>query len=152
MSDFTNGAEEYLIEWLLSGSTVILADMPSTAGTWWVRLHTTNPTETGALGLIDTGVWTNYVPIAINRSSAAWSTAASEGATSSGGFRKANSSAIDFGTATLTSDIIVTHVSLAASSASSTAGYFQGELTTTYTIQNGNPVTINTTALGFALR
>ena len=149
MSAFTNKAEEYLIEYVLSGSTSAATSLPSTSGTWWVRLHVGDPGETSTGNLASTSVWTNYVPIAVNRSTAAWSTAASE---AGGGMRKANSTTIDFGTATLTSDYIISYVSVASSSGASADGWFQGALTTTYTIQNGNPVSIATTALGISFR
>ena len=149
MSALTNAAEEYLVAYVMSGTTDAVTSMPSTSSNWWVRLHTADPTETSTAALVDTGVWSNYAHIAIGRSTSAWSTAASEGG---GGMRVANSTTIDFGTATLTSDYVITHVSIASSSGATATGWFYGALSTSYTIQNGNPVSIATTALGISFR
>lgn len=148
MADFTNHAEENLIEFLLSGNSLTL---PATSdGSWWIALHTGDPGETGASNEASTDVWTNYLRQAVARSTAttAWSTAASEGG---GGFRKANATTVDFGTASLSSDYVISHISLWTSSSAGNC-WFYGDLSTSKTIQNGDPVTIQTTAFGISLR
>ena len=148
MSAFTNFSEEQLTEFVLSG---VALTIPATSGNWWVALHTSDPGDAPtSTSEPSTSVWTNYVRQAIPRSTAAtaWSTAASE---AGGGLRKANSTTVNFGTASLTSDISVNHVSLWASSSAGNC-WFQGALSTTKTIQNNDPVTFPSTTLGIAFR
>lgn len=145
MSDFTNFAEEAVIEFLLSGESLTI---PATSASFWVALHTSDPGEGGTSNEASTSVWSNYVRQPIDRSSAAWSTAASDG---SEGLRKANSTEISFGTASLSSDYVITHISLQSASSGGNA-WFKGSLSTSKTIQNGDPVSIGSTSLGIALR
>jgi hypothetical protein len=54
MSGLTNYAEDLLVTWLFTTSS---ATRPTA---WWVALHTADPTETGAVAEVTTGVDSAY--------------------------------------------------------------------------------------------
>lgn len=150
MANFTNFAEIALLEWMLAGGSTEIATMPSsgTGDGWWFGLHTTGVDVETADNELSTSVWTNYDRVAIYRSSSHWSTAAAEGG---GGYRKGNSSTIDFGTVALSSAVVLGGVSIWDSSSGGNA-WICAALTTEKTINNGDPVTFPTTAFGVAFR
>lgn len=142
MAAFTDFAEAALSEHILSG---VALSMPST---WWVAFHVADPTDAGTANEASTSVWENYARQPIARTTGAWSTAAPEGG---GGHRKNNAAELNWGNSQLTSQIQLTHVSLWDSSSGGNA-WFQGALTTEKIVQNGDPVTFPSSALGISLR
>jgi hypothetical protein len=116
----TDFAENLLLTWLLTASA---ATRPTT---WFVALHTADPTETGTTGEL-TPASNGY-----NRQSVTFSVT---GATAT------NTGLLTFGPCTTTNWGEITHISIKSAS---TAGntFYKGALTTPRTINVGDSLTI----------
>lgn len=119
---------------------------PTITGPFLVSLHTGAPGTTRA-NEVSTAVWTNYARASIARSTGAWAAAGSDGA---GGREVSNAAIADYGTAAITgTSPVVTHVEV-WDSAGSPRRIGGIALTSSKTIDNGDPVTFPIGALEFA--
>lgn len=104
----------------------------SAPATLYVALYTVAPSDSGGGTEVSTGVWTNYARVAVTNNATNFP-AASGGA-------KANGTAIDFGTATIsgTAPVVVAVGILDASSAGNLLAW--ADLTANKTIDNSDAV------------
>lgn len=102
--------------------------------TFYIALFTAAPSDSGAGTEVSTGVWTNYARVAMTRNGTLWSRSVSN---------VSNVSAIDFGTAAITgtAPVVVAFAIMSASTAGSVR--YWGDLTSSKTINNGDPVKFN---------
>ncbi len=120
--------------------------LPSLPANYYVALLTTNPTDETGAGLVEvsTAVWTNYARQAIANSTAGFS-APGGGTTAPQSI--SNAAAVNFGTATISGTApVVTGFALYDAA---TGGNFWGwaALTSSQTINNGDPVSFAIAAL-----
>lgn len=103
--------------------------------TLYFALYTANPTDAGGGTEVSTGTWTNYARVAVTNNATNFPAAAA-GA-------KANGTAIDFGTATMSptsATVVVTGMAVFDAIAGNMLAW--SDLTVTKTINHGDPVTI----------
>lgn len=123
------------------------ASAPSITGPFLVSLHTGDP-GTNRANEVSTGVWTNYARASVARGTGTWTA----GANRSGDDEfTENEGAIDFGTAAITgTPPVITHVEVWDSAG--TPRRIAGKaLTTSKTINNGDPVSFADGAMDWDL-
>lgn len=123
------------------------AAAPTVTGPFVVSLHTADP-GTNRANEVSTGVWTNYARDSIARGTGQWTAAANRSADDE--FTE-NAEIIDFGTAAITgTPPVITHVEV-WDSAGTPLRIAGKALTTSKTINNGDPVSFPIGNLDFDL-
>jgi hypothetical protein len=123
MSLTTNGANTQL-SWTLTTASV------TRPTTWFVALHTADPTETGTTGELTTGQASGYA-----RATIAFGTPASSVITNSG--------TVSFTTGTVSGSVTVTHISIwnVSSAGTSSNVYYYGSLSTPKILSSSETLT-----------
>jgi hypothetical protein len=144
VTDFTNLAENGIIDWFLRGQAA-----PTLPGSWHIALFTGAPGEAGGGTEVLAG---GYARQAVARSLAAWSgtqAAASTVASTGTGGRSSNNAAITFGAASADWGT-VTHVAWMDASTGGNAWIVRA-LTTPRTVLNGDQVVFNPDTLALTI-
>jgi hypothetical protein len=114
------------------------------ATTLTVKLYTATPSDTGGGTEVDTDDWTDYAGVAVTNNDTNFPAATADG----GGITtKANGVAISFGTATIVSNVTVTHFAIYDGATQ----LCWGELASPKIIQDGDPVEFPIGALTITL-
>ena len=142
MSQFTDFAEQGLLNHIIRGVAL------SFPATWYVALHTANPTDADSGAEVSTANWPNYSRLALARSTLPWNQAQSE---PGGGAVVDNASELSLGVATIASPVQITHWTLRDAASGGNAWWY-GALTTPRLVQDGNIVRIAAGALDIMLR
>jgi len=102
----------------------------TTAGSFYVALHTADPGETGDQTTSE-ATYTSYARVAVARSSGGWTISGTAPT------QAANAAAINFPACTGGSTITITHFSLGVASSSTSKIIYSGALTSNLDVSNG---------------
>ena len=127
MSLTTNGANVQL-NWTLTTGTA-----PTRPTTWYVALHTADPTEVGTTAELTTGQASTYARQAITFGTSTTSSTS-------------NTGTVSFSVGTVTGSVTVSHISIwnSSSATASTNVYYYGSLSVAKTLSTGDTLTFAT--------